>query len=206
LQQGIDPRISVEWRRTLVLTAALGVLAYMAIALATDVAALTAALRKLGWLGVGLVLQLSLLNYGLRFLRWSLYVAQLGHRLSGLRHLLIYLAGFAFTVSPAKAGEAVRSIYLREQGVSYPESIAALFVERLLDLFAVALLACLIVFDQRDFWPLLAVALLSTIGLLVAVGQPALPGWLDRFAARRQGCLGCCLACSLGERRASAFT
>ena len=57
---------------------------------------------------------------------------------------LYYLSGFAFTVSPAKAGEAVRSLYLRSYGVTYSQSIAALFVERLQDLLAMVLLASLI--------------------------------------------------------------
>lgn len=190
MSAGQRPVAAPSRRRLLIGIAGLGVLAYMAAALATDAGTLAAALRKLGWTGTALVLGLSLLNYLLRFERWARYLAQLGHRLPRPRHRLIYLAGFAFTVSPAKAGEAVRSLYLRPQGVGYADSIAALAVERLLDLLAMAVLATLIVIDQPRYRLLLAAAVLLTAGLVWLLGQPQLPRALDALAARRSNRLG----------------
>ena len=174
-------------RRALIAVAGLGVLIYLAAAMITDADRLKAALLSLGWTGSLLVLGSSLLNYGLRFQRWSLYVARLGHVVPRGRHFLYYLCGFAFTVSPAKAGEAVRSLYLREHGVPYADSIAALFVERLLDLLAIALLASLFVLHDPAYWPALLAALTATVGLIVFVGRPMVTGLLDRFAATRSG-------------------
>jgi len=174
-------------RRALIAIAGLGVLVYLAAALVTDAERLQAALLALGWSGSLLVLGASLLNYGLRFQRWSLYVARLGHRPPAGRHLLYYLCGFAFTVSPAKAGEAVRSLYLREHGVPYADSMAALFVERLLDLLAVAILACLFLLRDPAYWPLLAGALLLTFGLIAVIGRPAVSRLLEHWAAARSG-------------------
>jgi len=194
LTESHGARPSSNKRRALILVAGLGVLLYTVAALSTDADKLRMALSQLGWLGSGLVLGLSLVNYLFRFQRWRLYIAELGHRLPTGQHLLYYLSGFAFTVSPAKAGEAVRSLYLREHGVSYPESIAALFVERLLDLLAMALLASLIVLDQLQYWPVLAAAIAVTVGLLLLIGQPALPRWTGRLSARRSGRLSAALA------------
>ena len=194
MTEDIVVRPAVGKRRALILLAGLGVFAYMGAALATDAGKLVGALQQLGWLGGGLVLLLSLVNYLLRFHRWTLYIAKLGHALPTARHLLYYLCGFAFTVSPAKAGEAVRSVYLREHGVTYPESIAALFVERLLDLLAMALLASLIVLDQRTWWPLLVGAVTVTVGLLIVVGQPTVPQWIAGLAERRAGRIARALA------------
>lgn len=179
--------LSGSRRRALIATAALGVLVYLAAALVTDATRLQAALRALGIGGGLLVLGASLLNYLLRFERWSRYLRRLGHPLPRGRHLLVYLCGFAFTVSPAKAGEAVRALYLREHGVAYADSIAALFVERLLDLLAIALLAGLFVLGARAYWPALAGALLLTAALLAVIGRPATSRLLDRFAAARSG-------------------
>ena len=61
--------------------------------------------------------------------------------LSETRHLLIYFAGFALTVTPGKAGEALRSLYLHKFGVPWARSIVALLVERVLDLMVLATLA-----------------------------------------------------------------
>lgn len=99
------------------------------------------ALASLTWPQLVMILGLSLFNYALRFLRWHYYVATLGHTIAWRRHLAYYLAGFAFTITPGKAGEAIRSLYLKAHGMSYTESLASFFVERLLDILAIALLA-----------------------------------------------------------------
>lgn len=172
-------------KRVLVIVAGLGMLAYLVAAVATDYGALTRALERLGWSGTALVLALSLLNYGLRFQRWHLYLRELGHRVPWTHHLLVYLGGFMFTVSPAKAGEAVRGVYLREHGVPYADTFAALFVERLLDFLAYALLATLIVFAHAEYRLFLLLAFALAFVLLGLTGHPAIPAWLDRVGAGR---------------------
>jgi len=171
-------------RRALIVLAAAGVAVYMATALATNTATLVGALRQLGWIGCLSVLALSCVNYFLRFVRWQMYLVRLGHRLPVFRHLLWYLSGFAFTVSPGKAGEAMRALYLHEEGVPHSETIATLFVERLLDVLAMVILASLIVLVTDAYGWLLAVAGLATLGSIVLVCQPSLPDRLARLGAR----------------------
>ena len=169
-------------RRTVIAIAALATAAYVGAGLAVDAPRVRDAIEALGWLGCGLVLGLSLLNYLVRFQRWQMFLQHLGHRLPVLQHLLCYLGGFAFTVSPAKAGEAVRSIYLREHGVSYAQSIAALFVERLQDLLAMAILASLVVLDRPAYRPLVGGALVLVLALLIAASHQSLPALLQRLS------------------------
>jgi uncharacterized protein (TIRG00374 family) len=57
--------------------------------------------------------------------------------------VVIYLAGYAFTTTPGKSGEAVRSWWLRDHGVRLDDSLGALIMERVCDLVAVLLLALL---------------------------------------------------------------
>ena len=121
--------------------AVLAMLAYLALSLVGGWSTTLEALRQLGPSQWAILLGLSLLNYGLRFARWHGYLTTLGAQVPILRSLLIYLAGFAFTVTPGKAGEAVRSVYLRADGVPWSPGLAALAAERILDLAAVALLA-----------------------------------------------------------------
>jgi uncharacterized membrane protein YbhN (UPF0104 family) len=128
---------------------------------------------------------LSAVNYVVRFYRWQHFLKRLGHVLPLRRHFLYYLSGFAFTVSPAKAGEAVRSLYLRNHGVSYAESIAAFFVERLLDMFSIVFLASLIAFDHPSYRPLVGLTLLLLVGILFGVSQAWVPSLLERLAAPR---------------------
>jgi uncharacterized protein (TIRG00374 family) len=178
---------AISKRRLFVAIAALGILVYMGIALAVDARRLIEAITQLQWFGCGGIVLLSLCNYALRFERWRLFVKALGHQLPLGRHLLYYLSGFAFTVSPGKAGEAVRSIYLRGHGVSYAESLAAFFCERLLDLLAVVLLASLVVLQYQAYRPLVGGVLLLVVVMLFVVSRPALPQWLKRLSSQRSG-------------------
>jgi glycosyltransferase 2 family protein len=155
---------------------------YVGACLALDSRQIAASISRLGWLGCSAVLALSLLNYGLRFERWRMILAQLGHRVPVGRHLLYYLSGFAFTVSPAKAGEAVRSLYLRDHGVSYPESVAALFAERSLDVLAMVVLATLIVVSRLSYLPVVIAVSLAMAGCLLLITRKSLPQWLGRWA------------------------
>jgi glycosyltransferase 2 family protein len=168
-------------RRTLIVIAGLATLAYLGAACALDSARIVAAVQQLDWFGCGLVLALSGANYAIRFQRWQRFMTRLGHRLPFGRQLLYYLSGFAFTVSPAKAGEAVRSLYLRGYGVTYSQSIAALFVERLQDLLAMVLLASLVVSNRPAYRPLVGGALLLVLAMHVLASRGPLPAALERL-------------------------
>jgi uncharacterized protein (TIRG00374 family) len=170
-------------RRVLIAIAALATTIYLGAAWAVDSERILAAVEQLNWVGCGLVLALSLANYCIRFQRWQMFVIRLGHHLPFGRHLLYYLSGFAFTVSPGKAGEAVRSLYLRDYGVTYSQSIAALFVERLQDLLAMVLLASLIVSDRPAYRPLVGGALILVVAMVWAATTKPLPAILDHLAA-----------------------
>lgn len=138
----------------------LAVVAYLAMARPVALADLA---RQVQGLPLVLWLQclgLTLVSYAARFTRWHHFLGALGHRVPLRRQLHIYLAGFAMAVTPGKAGETLRSLYLRPLGVGYSHSVAAFLAERLLDLLAVGLLATLAIGwlpDHRD-WAWLAVA------------------------------------------------
>ena len=176
--------MSPHHRRALTLSIGLAALLYLAFVLLTDRAAVLAALRRVGSPVLVAIFALSLLNYLLRFWRWQRYIAAFGHVLPWRRHLLYYLAGFTLTVTPGKAGEAVRSLYLHGHGVSHAQSLAALFVERLLDVLAMSLLALLILLARPDYAWLVAVAWGLTLGLIALTTRAWLP---ERLRAWGQG-------------------
>lgn len=118
-------------------------LLYLGFTLWSGAAELWRSLGKVGFSGVVIVLSLSLFNYALRFGRWHLYLKWMGFVVPPLQNVRFFLASFAFTATPGKLGEAVRSVFLRPFGVPYRSSLAALFVERLLDLTAALLFAVL---------------------------------------------------------------
>ena len=91
-----------------------------------------------------LAIVLSVCNYLLRIARWKWYLARLGHRFGLQFTALTYLAGFAFTLSPAKLGEMARARYYTDQQVPLADVAAAFCAERVMDLIAVLALAVLV--------------------------------------------------------------
>ena len=138
-----------------------------------------AAITALGWSGWSFILGLSLFNYLLRFFRWDFYLQRLGYRVPGWRNLLIYIGGFGFTASPGKVGEAVRSVYLKRYDVSYVHSLSAFFVERLVDLLAMILVASLAAYAFESTRWLVGLTLLVTLALLPLAHSQWLYDFLD---------------------------
>ncbi|WP_295543434.1 lysylphosphatidylglycerol synthase transmembrane domain-containing protein [uncultured Thiohalocapsa sp.] len=102
-----------------------------------------------------------------------------------LEKVLIYLAGFAFTVTPGKAGEAVRSVYLKSAGVPWSPGLAALAVERVLDLAAVVMLAALAlqIFADRTVPALIVIVIVA--GLLLMLTRPRIARRLLAWSPKR---------------------
>ncbi len=149
-----------------------------------------AAMKQLDLTGWTAILGLSLFNYALRFVRWHVYMRWLGHRLPVMRHALIYIAGFALTTTPGKAGEGVRAIYLARLGVSYPHTLAAMFAERFLDLLAITLLSMLVLiaFSDYVFWVVVPIVVLAA--MLLAIRRRGLLAAAQRRTAQPTNFVG----------------
>ena len=110
-----------------------------------DIALVSLAPLARSWDLVALAALCSLLNYAFRIIRWQRYLARLGRALPFGFTSLTYLAGFAFTVSPGKVGEMARARYYSRLGIPLAEVAGAFFVERLMDVMAMLVLAALLV-------------------------------------------------------------
>jgi uncharacterized protein (TIRG00374 family) len=109
-----------------------------------DLAQLSPSTLARSWDIVTLAALLSVLSYGVRIVRWRAYLARLGHSLTYRFAALTFTAGFAYTLSPGKVGELVRARYYRPLGIPLKHVTAAFFVERLMDLVAMVVLAVLL--------------------------------------------------------------
>lgn len=158
------------WRLRAMMFSIIGAVAlYLGVALWAGADEVWRALKLVGIGGVLLALALSLVNYGLRFTRWQLYLRTLGHVVPALASLHIYVAGFALTTTPGKAGEALRGVLLKRRRVPYPDSFAAFVSERLSDLIAVVLLSLLgLTLVAQGTWLIAAGAgvILAALGIL----------------------------------------
>lgn len=132
-------------------------------------------IRLIGWSGFGFVCLFSLVNYFFRYIRWRLLFGYLGDRVPFLDGLLCYVAGYALTTTPAKAGEAIRCIYFqRRHGVHHEHTLASILSERTSDAIASMLLASLVVY-QFEHLRWLGVALVVLIlTIIVGINMPTI--------------------------------
>lgn len=179
-EQG-DPRLLSGWRfRAIVWSVLVAAAGYLGFTLWSGWHEVASAVAKVGFPGVGIVLSLSLVNYGLRFIRWQAYLRAMDHPVPWWPSLKIYIAGFALTTTPGKAGEALRGVLLSPWGMPYPKSLAAFLSERLSDLLAVVLLT---LFGMSLFpaaRPLIAVGAVGVALVFAALASHPLLEGLER--------------------------
>lgn len=154
-----------------VLLAAIGYLGFSVWSGWRDVAN---AVEKVGVPGIGIALLLSLVNYGLRFIRWQGYLRAMDHPVPWWPSLKIYLAGFALTTTPGKAGEALRGVLLKRWGMPYSRSLAAFISERLSDLLAIVLLALFGLTVYPAAQPLIAIAAAGILAAFVMLSSQSM--------------------------------
>ena len=164
-----------------VLLAAVG---YLGFALWSGWQDVLTAVGKVGALGVATALSLSLCNYGLRFCRWQAYLRALDHPVPWRPSLGIYIAGFALTTTPGKAGEALRGVLLKRRGVPYPASLAAFVSERLSDLLAIILLTLVGLAAFPRLQPLIAVGTAGVLAAFLMLSRRSLLERLHRTSGR----------------------
>jgi glycosyltransferase 2 family protein len=136
---------------------------------------------------VALAALCSLFNYALRIIRWRHYLARLGCSLPLRFTALTYIAGFAFTVSPGKLGELARARYYSgagsPAGATLPNVAGAFFVERLMDVTAMIVLAALIVTSAPRYEFVIWSAGVSALAVLALVGILPWPSLANRLEA-----------------------
>ena len=163
------PLLSATQRKTLVISLVLAVSVYLIVIFMAGYEQISDAFVKFGITNWSIVLIASFTSYLLRFLRWQLYIKKSNKAIPFARHFLYYLAGFALTTTPGKAGETIRSVLLRPHGIRYPFSLAAFFTERFLDVIVVALLASLAVFAFAEYKVFVILSSLIILSLLPLV-------------------------------------
>ena len=119
---------------------AIAVLGYGLLGLWSQGDQLLPLLRSL-WAQISLGLLLVLIGYAIRYGRWRLLLNAVHQHPPVSADARIWMGSYAFTATPGKSGEAVRSLLLKQEcGVPVPPTLMALVVERLTDGTAVLLL------------------------------------------------------------------
>lgn len=168
--------------RRVVYSAVLAAIGYMGFVLWGGWDDALAGIDRVGILGIAAALLLSLVNYALRFMRWQWFLRNIGTPPSWRLSMEIYLSGFALTTTPAKSGEALRSIFLKQHGIGFASSLAALVTERLYDLLAVTLLAIIGLIAYPEFKQVVLLGLALVLVAYYVVWSRSLHGLVAKIA------------------------
>src|SRR4051794_23641459 len=121
---------------------AAGVAVYVGFTVWADARNVGRALASFAWTAALAGVGLALCNYLVRFLRWHYYLRVLGLEVPAGESLLVFLGGFALTVTPGKLGEAVKAFLLREsRGIPATRTAPIVLAERFTHLVGLLLLA-----------------------------------------------------------------
>lgn len=154
-------------RRQLLAGLALGFLVVLALLLLGDIRSVGDQLVGFSWALTPLILACTLFNYLLRFFKWHFYLGLIGVQdLSLLESARLFVAGFPLAVTPGKAGEALKAVWLqRRTGTPFARGVTVVLAERISDGLAVLVLSTLGVIAYPRYWPVFA----SVLGILLAV-------------------------------------
>lgn len=149
-----------------------GVLVLVAVSLFGDLRQVSTQVLAFRWSLFPVVLLLTLFNYTLRFLKWHFYLSQIGaEHLGWLESARLFVAGFPLAVTPGKAGEVLKGIWLQQAaGVPVARGVAVVVAERVSDGLAVLLLSTIGVIAYPQYWPAFA-AILAVLLSVVIVSQ-----------------------------------
>jgi glycosyltransferase 2 family protein len=162
-----------KYRRLIVAGIILGLLAFIALTLLSDVSELVKYASSFAWPIMILVLTLRCANWVLRFFKWHFYLWLVGVRTISVRDsALVFVSGFALAASPGKAAEILKSFIVKNlTGAPVATTLPVVAAERLSDGIAVLLLLAwsTINLAANDYW--FALGPVTNIGLgLMVVG------------------------------------
>ncbi len=167
-----------NWEKGLILSAIAAAVLYLGAVIWSGAEKFWTALNLLPpWL-LPVMLAVVFFSYCLRFTRWHWYLNHMGYSVPWQSNLQIFLASFALTASPGKAGESIKSLLLkRRHDVPMSPTLAGLFCERFTDALSVVLLACLglvsIMQEIQGYWAILILAGFQ-ISFILLLQQPKL--------------------------------
>lgn len=131
---------------------------------------------------------LVLCSYLLRYQRWHVLLRVQGHPVASWRAgLVAYLAGFAFTASPGKAGELLRIRYFSRLGIPSRATLATFVYERGLDLAVITLLGTGAAGLVPLFGALTGIVMILLVGLCLLAAWPRLQALARAVIARLPG-------------------
>lgn len=134
-----------------------------------DIQQISSLAREFNWAILPLMMGFTLVNYLLRFVKWHFYLHQIGIKdFPKLQSLRLFVAGFPLAMTPGKAGEILKGVWLKDMtGVSISRGVSVVVAERISDGLAVLFLSIFGVIAYPQYAFAFIGVLVSLIGLII---------------------------------------
>lgn len=114
---------------------------YFVLVVLSDIEEVANAAQEFEWVYVVPVVGLVLGNYLVRSERWHRYLNKVQLGLPRGKSYWLFLSGLSMSITPVKAGEAVKAVLLKlEKGAPIERGVAVVFAERMSDMTGMILL------------------------------------------------------------------
>ncbi len=171
--------------RKLVITVVLSVAMYSIWLIVADVGAIAKAIGQVELRAFLASLAFASANYVLRWARWHLYLNKLGMGVGKHESMLVFAAGFAMSVTPAKMGEVLKSLLLKHtHGTAVAKTAPIVVAERVTDLVGLVFLLALGSHRLPGGSAVLVVASMLTVAVLVVCSHAKVGNWFLRWSAK----------------------
>ncbi len=167
----------LAWSALFALAAAVAVGAW------SDINRLAEAFRAFAWEAIPIAAGLTVVNATVRFFKWHYYCHRVGASPTWRDSAVIFIAGFALTVTPGKSGELFKAWFLSKRTGVPPWRAAPISIaERATDGFAIIVLTGWGLTIVWDSWVPVALACAGAVGgcaMLAVIGSAAgtVPAW-----------------------------
>lgn len=158
---------------------------YLTFTIYADFTNVINAFKKFDLLLLPILLLLSFLNYFTRFLKWDYYLSIVEVRMKKLDSLSTFMSGLIMSVTPAKLGEVLKSVLVKEiTGVPISKTAPIILAERITDFLSLLLISIVgaFVFDYGG--SLTIIVAVFFIGLIFIISNKKISLPIINFTER----------------------
>jgi len=151
---------------------------YLAFTIYGNFPDVVAAFGKFNLLLLPILLILSFLNYFARFLKWDYYLTIVKVKMKKSDSLSTFMSGLIMSVTPAKLGEVLKSVLVKEiTGEPISKTAPIILAERITDFLSLLIIAIVgaIIFDYGGDITIIIAAFLTLLIFIISNKKITLP-------------------------------
>lgn len=165
-------------KQKVIVSIVIGGVLYLAFTIYADFTNVIDAFGKFNLILLPILLLLSFLNYFTRFLKWDYYLSIVKVRMKKIDSLSTFMSGLIMSVTPAKLGEVLKSVLVKEiTGEPISKTAPIILAERITDFLSLLLISIVgaFVFDYGGNLTIMVAAFFVLIIFIISNKKISIP-------------------------------